>query len=145
MRRQYRRGHRFLFRSRASSASTLLGVLVGARRDARSAWEPAIGNVTIEAVVIHGISLQIGPWIDLADPYGCPLFGNLRFGNTIAVFVRSNYPQTRELRTVIVCAGPSLHDRQPHDRQPPRDRDATKLLCAPSASPIANPLARRRR
>ncbi|MGD9603912.1 MAG: hypothetical protein AB7O21_19630 [Gammaproteobacteria bacterium] len=84
----------------------LAGVLVGARRSSVDAWRPAIDSVTVESVVVHGVSLAIGPWADLIvdGDIGWPLFGNAR-GGTFVVYVRNDAPELRELRVVVALHG----------------------------------------
>jgi hypothetical protein len=96
-----------MFHTRAASAGQLAGLLVGARHDARDEWRPAIDAVTVEAVIIHGVSLHIGPWQDLIalGDMGWPLFGRFRSGHTLVVFVRNDAREARELRAVLALHG----------------------------------------
>jgi hypothetical protein len=96
-----------MFHTRCPSAGDLAGLLVGSRRESRDAWTPAIAAVTVEAVIVHGVSLPIGPWQDLiADgDIGWPLFGRVRVGQTLVVYIRNDAREIRELRAVLVLAG----------------------------------------
>lgn len=96
-----------MFHTCASSAGQLAGLLVGARRNDAEQWQPAIDAVTVEAVIVHGVSLHIGPWQDLIahGDLGWPLFGVVRPGQTLVVYVRNNARELRELRAVLALQG----------------------------------------
>jgi len=96
-----------MFHARASTSGQLGGLLVGARRNAGEEWKPAIDAVTVEAVIVHGVSLHIGPWQDLiaSGDLGWPLFGPVRPGQTLVVYVRNDARDLRELRAVLVLHG----------------------------------------
>lgn len=96
-----------MFHTRATSAGQLAGLLVGARRNEREQWRPAIDAVTVEAVIVHGVSLHIGPWRDLIahGDLGWPLFGSVRSGQTLVVYVRNDGRELVELRAVLALRG----------------------------------------
>lgn len=96
-----------MFHTRASASGQLAGLLVGSRRDDSEDWRPALDVVTVEAVIVHGVSLHIGPWQDLiADgDIGWPVFGTVRAGQTLVVYVRNDERELRELRAVLVMHG----------------------------------------
>ena len=96
-----------MFHARASTSGQLAGLLVGSRRDAREQWQPAIDAVTVEAVIVHGVSLHIGPWQDLIQhgDLGWPVFGRVRAGQTLVVYVRNDARELRELRAVLAMGG----------------------------------------
>ena len=109
-----RPGRAAMFHTRANAAGQLAGLLVGSRRNDGDAWRPAIDVVTVEAVIVHGVSLHIGPWQDLiADgDLGWPLFGSVRLGQTLVVYVRNDERELRELRAVLVLHGGERKDRR---------------------------------
>lgn len=74
--------------------------------------------VRVESIVIHGHSLPIGPWQDLIAPsdIGWPVFGSISYGSTIAVFIRNDAAELRELRAVLVVHGGDGRGRGPRDR-----------------------------
>lgn len=94
-----------MFHARANRGAQLAGVLVGARSDPDEPWAPAIDTITVEAVIVHGISLHIGPWQDLIEDgdVGWPLFGagGVAPGQMLVVYVRNDTPELRELRVVL--------------------------------------------
>lgn len=104
-----------MFHTRANAAGQLAGLLVGARRTARDDWQPAIDAVTVEAVIVHGVSLHIGPWRDLIaqGDLGWPVFGRVRPGQTLVVYVRNDARELRELRAVLVLQGGEGDRRRP--------------------------------
>ena len=107
-----------MFGGRSPHSAQLAGLLVGRRRLDVDRWEVAIPFVRVEAIVVHGISLPIGPWQDLIAPsdVGWPVFGRVRLDDTIAVFIRNDAPELRELRAVLVVHGGDGRDRGPRDR-----------------------------
>lgn len=108
-----------MFHARAPSAGQLAGLLVGSRRDASDTWQPAIDAVMVEAVIVHGVSLNIGPWQDLiADgDLGWPLFGVVRRGQTLVVYLRNDARELRELRAVLVLHGSPGPPRTGHTQR----------------------------
>jgi len=82
-------------------------VLVGGRAVDADAWQVAIPFVRVEAIVIHGVSLPIGPWQDLiaAGDVAWPCVARVRIGQTLVVIVRNDAPELRELRVVLVADG----------------------------------------
>jgi len=96
-----------MFHGRAAAAGQLAGLLVGSRRDEFDPWTPAIDAITVEAVIVHGVSLHIGPWADFinAGDLGWPVFGRVRGGQTLAVYVRNDARELRELRAVLALHG----------------------------------------
>jgi hypothetical protein len=75
------------------------------RRNELDDWRPAIGDITVTAVVSHGIRLQIGPWQDLVrdGDIAWPLFGHARA--PLCVYVRNDGRELIELRAVVVLNG----------------------------------------
>jgi len=96
-----------MFHTRATGAGQLAGLLVGTRRNEREQWRPAIDAITVEAVIVHGVSLHIGPWRDLiaAGDLGWPLFGSVRSGQTLVAYVRNDGRELVELRAVLAMHG----------------------------------------
>lgn len=94
------------FHTHAASGK-LAGLLVGGRASSIDAWQPAIERVTVEAVIVQGISLHIGPWQDLiaSGDLGWPLFGSVSAPQSFVVYVRNDAPELRELRAVLVLHG----------------------------------------
>ena len=116
------------FHSHAYGSGELVGLMVGARKNANEPWQPALDSVTVEAVVVHGVSLHIGPIQGLVRPgdIGYPLFARVRDGQTLVVYVRNNARELRELRAVLVTRGAlSLQVRSSH--QPSTPRTSRKL------------------
>lgn len=97
-------GRAALFWVRVRSSATLAALLVGSRRRSSDEWSPAGRRVTVEAVIIEGVSLPLGPLRDVLPPgdLGWPLVGSVRSGQTVAVFVRNDGAQLVELRAVVV-------------------------------------------
>jgi hypothetical protein len=69
--------------------------------------------VTIELITIHGVSLPV--WRDVEEPQesGWPIVARVRVGQTIAVLVRNDRRDARELRAVIALDGGSGEPRRP--------------------------------
>lgn len=107
-----------MFGGRSPHSARLAGLLIGRRRLDSGQWEVAVPFVRVESIVIHGISLAIGPWQDLIAPgaMGWPVFGHVGSGDTIAVFIRNDAAELRELRAVLV-----VHGRDGRRRRGPRD------------------------
>lgn len=101
-----RPGRSVLFSTRSPTTGNLIGLLIGGRRDAREAWQVAIDAVAVELLAVHGVAMHIGPWQDLApvDGIGWPVFARVRTGQTIAVCVRNDARELRELRCVLAFA-----------------------------------------
>lgn len=93
-----------MFTTRAPTSATIVGLLVGARRDAREEWTPAIERVTVELVAIHGVKLGGGLAL-LPERDGWHVFGRVRVGQTIAVCVRNDHRAPIELRAVLAIDG----------------------------------------
>src|SRR3990172_2462628 len=99
-----RAGASAMFGGRSPHSARLAGLLIGRRRLDDGRWEVAVPFVRVESIVIHGISLQVGPWQDLiaSGDMGWPVFGSISDGATIAVFIRNDAAELRELRAVLV-------------------------------------------
>ena len=99
------------------ASGQLAGLLVGSRRSSVDAWQPAIERVTVEAVIVQGRSLHIGPWQDLIGDgdIGWPLFGHVHAPQSFVVYVRNDEPELVELRAVLVLHGDER--RQPGRRR----------------------------
>ena len=102
-----------MFHTYAASGK-LAGLLVGGRASSRDVWQSAIERVTVEAVIVQGISLHIGPWRDLiaSGDLGWPLFGAVHARQSFVVYVRNDAAELRELRAVLVLQGDGGGERR---------------------------------
>ena len=84
------------------------GLLVGVRRTELDDWRPAIGSVTVTAVVSRGLRLPVRAWQDFTHDEiawsvhgsACPPF---------CVYVRNDGREMVELRAVVVLQGDAEH------------------------------------
>lgn len=95
-----------MFDAIAPCNGSLAGVLVGTRRG-DDEWAPAVGAVTIDAVLVHGVKAQgLLPFVELDDGNtGWRVTANVRSGQTLAVYIRNDLRELRELRAVLVMHG----------------------------------------
>lgn len=96
-------GCKVLFSSRSTTSARIVGLLVGCRRDEQDDWAPAVDVAHVELVAIHGVVIPI--WQDLIHDDGAAgwrLFGSVAHGKTIAVCIRNDAREPRELRAVLL-------------------------------------------
>lgn len=106
-----------MFHATAPTTGELAGLLVGSRRDAAERWQPALDVVTLEAVIVHGVHLNLTKVRDPGvDRHGWPLFGRVRVGQTLVVYVRNDERELRELRAVLVLRGGESRRRGSRER-----------------------------
>ena len=101
-----RPGGSVLFSARSTTSARIVGLLVGSRRDDQDDWAPAIDLARVELVAIHGVKIPI--WQDLVHDDGAAgwrLFGSVACGKTIAVCIRNDARESRELRAVLLVEG----------------------------------------
>jgi len=93
-----------MFQGAAPTTAELVGLLVGARRDAGEDWQPASDVVSVDAVIVHGVHVQLARSRQtlLDGKLGWPLTGRVRIGATLAVYLRNDERELRELRAVLV-------------------------------------------
>jgi hypothetical protein len=93
-----------MFQGAAPATAELAGLLVGARRGAFEDWQPASDVVSVDAVIVHGVHVQLARTRQtlLDGKLGWPLTGRVRIGSTLAVYLRNDERELRELRAVLV-------------------------------------------
>jgi hypothetical protein len=99
-----------MFQASAPTTAELAGLLVGARRSALEDWAPASDVVSVDAVIIHGVHVQLARSREVLidGKLGWPLVGRVRAGQTLVVYLRNDEREPRELRAVLVLRNGEL-------------------------------------